>query len=82
MSQVPIQKDTYQDMEVQSKLNVIFDYIVEIYERDAALTKSFVEQKAQCAKEFKLDRKIQFTLSGVMGLVGGILAMAFGWVFK
>jgi len=82
VSQVPIQKDTYRDMRVESKLDVIFDYIVEIYERDEQLTRSFVEQKAQCAKEFKVDRKYQFTLSGVMGLVGGMIAVIFGWLWK
>ena len=82
MGQVSIQKDTYKDMQVDSKLDVLFDYIVEIYDRDEALTIALCEQKAQCAKEFKVDRARQFTFSGIMGLVGGMIAIFFGWVFK
>ena len=64
-----ITKETFMGFDTDSKLNALFDYMI-----DAKFDISEIKM------EINKKRKIDTTIAGAMGLVGGFAAMMGKWV--
>lgn len=65
-----IERETYEHLNLDDKVNVLFDYV------------KYLSKKAEETNE-KLDRKakVDTTMSAVMGFVGGIVAVIGKFLF-
>ena len=64
-----ISKETFEGMDSDSKLNVLYDLAVDQHE-------------CTCRLESKFDKrqKYDLTIAGMMGFVGGFIAHLVGWI--
>jgi len=71
-----ISKETYKGFDVDSKLNVLFDYAIESH-RCMNINREKVE-----ALDKKLDRRkrVDTAVSGATGFIGGAVMVFFKWV--
>ena len=71
-----ISKETYKGFDVDSKLNVLFDYAIESH-RCAVINEEKIE-----ALDEKFDRRKRFdtAVSGATGFIGGAVMVFFKWV--
>ena len=71
-----ISRDTFVEMDVNSKLNVLFDYAVLGHEY-ACTTR---EKLIVLEKKVSSRKRIDSTVAGMMGFVGGLVAVVAKWV--
>lgn len=73
-----IARETFQVMDEASKLNVLFDYARESNECSCRL-----ERRIDCLeKRFERGKKIDSTVAGIMGLIGGAVAYISSYFIK
>ena len=71
-----ISKETYKGFDVDSKLNVLFDYATESH-RCAVINEEKIEA---LDKKFDRRKRVDTAVSGAYGLIGGALMVAIKWV--
>lgn len=71
-----ITRDTYARMDVESKLNVLFDYAIESH-RCACANEEKIEE---LDKKFDHRKRMDTTISGGAGFIGGALMIFIKWV--
>lgn len=75
---VSVTKESFQRMSADSKLDVLYDYIVSLHSRETAKENACDKRQEGCEKRFKglENRKIRdMSLSSAAGLIGGWLAV-------
>ena len=71
-----ISKETYKGFDVDSKLNVLFDYAIESHR----CAKDNEEKIEELDKKFDRRKRLDTAVSGVYGLIGGALMVFVKWV--
>ena len=71
-----ISKETYKGFDVDSKLNVLFDYAIESH-RCMNINREKVEA---LDKKFDRRKRVDTAVSGATGFIGGAVMVFFKWV--
>ena len=71
-----ISKETYKGFDVDSKLNVLFDYAIESH-RCAVDNEERIEK---LDKKFDRRKRVDTAVSGATGFIGGAMMVFFKWV--
>jgi hypothetical protein len=65
-----ISRETFEQMNTDSKLNILFDFVVNI-EKNATIARGVTEALAESMRQRK---KFDSATAAVMGFVGGVIA--------
>lgn len=79
---IAIKKSTYQQMSNDSKLDVLFDYITEMYERNDVCRDKCALRKEECDAKFIGNRKKELAVAGATGFFGGMLGILGRWILQ
>ncbi len=71
-----ISKSTYEKMDSESKLNVLFDYAVDAH-KCASTTKNNLEA---LEKKFDTRKRVDTTVAAIAGFFGGVVAHIGQWL--
>lgn len=71
-----ITRDTYRDLDTDSKLNVLFDYMHEIHDCACSTDQKFNDFE----KKYDNRKRFDTTIAGTSGFIGGFIAVLVKWI--
>lgn len=71
-----ITRDTYRELDVNSKLNVLFDYAQKQHDKSCATA----DQLEELSDRFERRKRVDTAVSGASGFIGGALMVFVKWV--
>jgi hypothetical protein len=71
-----ISRDTYLGMDVDSKLNVLFDYAQKQHDKSCATS----DQLEALSDRFEKRKRVDTAVSGASGFIGGALMVFVKWI--